>query len=749
MQQKTFNLNLKTQDYPNSANNPFGYNVPNMPNQSDFVGIYDLPTNRQVYTDGTNLGSGQSAGAPYETGAGGIASVEQSPREDVLANAQNTMNEYFSGINQAADADYLTKNPGLAKFVIGDSAANQYNLLQNALTQNELALGADLEKADPKKYREGVDAERAKIDAFVKKYANNPARDLEEIKSFYADQEEDIKELYQQDDMSFEKKMALAQFGLSLAGGRSLGGKPFPIIAEAGQQLIDNLAKINASKKASARERKAALLGVKREGQKAVMDAQQQNRAEQLSMEWNAITKGLDVETQLANVTYDIDKENRTINNANTRATYEKNFDLYADYLKEKHGGEPGVVQFMNKRTGTPSKPMIGMRMNDGRVAIPADLSIHPGLAGADGMPLMVDASLYADMSIDNGGITFSSGGELPGAEGLTVKDIQGFNDYQSSLNQTAAAMVGLSQLRTSLQERPDRAGWAGLARSVWQDAYRNVTVAWQSLTGEFANEDIDSEFYKPTANKRYWVTDLLTEDLGTIQVEDGAGNIIRENILSPEQQKGLTAAVTAGQTMLAQDNEAYRAAKAEGLKEFKLTDGTMMDIEQGDLVYPSLFSNGSGYDPDLPRNEVRIQSLIYALARARKASGRLNKDDIERASLTLNLYGKSDLGIDASLREVQREFQTYLRDQVSGFKQAAHNPRDTSGRDPFVSWMTDWIDRGYYIPAYLSPFAQDALPENYYNRATFRDVNDIGVLGTNTAGGTMDIQITGEVVDD
>ena len=130
MQQKTFNLNLKTQDYPDSANNPFGYNVPNMPNQSDYVGIYDLPTSKQVYTDGTNLGSGQSAGAPYETGAGGIASVEQSPREDVLANAQNTMNEYFSGISQAADADYLTKNPGLAKFVIGDSAANQYNLLQ-------------------------------------------------------------------------------------------------------------------------------------------------------------------------------------------------------------------------------------------------------------------------------------------------------------------------------------------------------------------------------------------------------------------------------------------------------------------------------------------------------------------------------------------------------------------------------------------------------------------------------------------
>ena len=168
--------------------------------------------------------------------------------------------------------------------------------------------------------------------------------------------------------------------------------------------------------------------------------------------------------------------------------------------------------------------PMIGAQQPDGRLIVPADLNQHPKLVGADGLPLMVDIGLYADMSIDGGGATFSSGGDLPGGEALKVGSIQGFNDYQSSLNQTAAAMVGLSQLRTSLKERGDRAGWAGLARSVWQDAYRNVTVAWQSLTGEFANQDVDSQFYAPSKNARYYITDLLTEDLGTIQQEVNQG---------------------------------------------------------------------------------------------------------------------------------------------------------------------------------------------------------------------------------
>ena len=127
-------------------------------------------------------------------------------------------------------------------------------------------------------------------------------------------------------------------------------------------------------------------------------------------------------------------------------------------------------------------------------------------------------------------------------------------------------------------------------------------------------------------------------------------------------------------------DHDLYRAAKNEGLKEFKLSDGTFIDMDQADAIFPTLYTSPSsgGYDADLPKNEVRVQSLIYALARARKSSGRLNKDDIERASLTLNLYGiaptdentYANIVFGISLLNIDHIYQSKLSGERNG-KQA------------------------------------------------------------------------------
>ena len=45
-------------------------------------------------------------------------------------------------------------------------------------------------------------------------------------------------------------------------------------------------------------------------------------------------------------------------------------------------------------------------------------------------------------------------------------------------------------------------------------------------------------------------------------------------------------------------------------------------------------------------RMRLEAQAIIYALARARKSSGRLNLDDIERAAETLNIYNDSSQAI-------------------------------------------------------------------------------------------------------
>ena len=57
-----------------------------------------------------------------------------------------------------------------------------------------------------------------------------------------------------------------------------------------------------------------------------------------------------------------------------------------------------------------------------------------------------------------------------------------------------------------------------------------------------------------------------------------------------------------------------------------------------------------------IPENEARAQAIIYALARARKSSGRLNLDDIERAAETLNIYNDSSQAILTKLKVVEQE---------------------------------------------------------------------------------------------
>ena len=98
--------------------------------------------------------------------------TETSPGEDVLANAQLSMNRHLNAINTVADSDYLTNNPDVAKYVVGDLETQKLSMLQNAMAQNDIMLNAQLERSDPDKYRKALDARMKDIDAFVKKYSD-------------------------------------------------------------------------------------------------------------------------------------------------------------------------------------------------------------------------------------------------------------------------------------------------------------------------------------------------------------------------------------------------------------------------------------------------------------------------------------------------------------------------------------------------------------------------------------------------
>lgn len=741
MVEKNFNVNLNTEAYPKDKNNAFGYNIPNTPNQSDYVGIYDLATRNQIYNDPNDLTSGM-------------------PKEEVKVET-DTVVDTDDGITGVASTDVLEMYPELKGKLYKSNADTRLEILANASQEKNNLLAAAQVKNDPSKLIAAKQKVEDDLAAYMKKYESKPSRDLEAIKSFYDESEKELDALYKEDDMSFEKKLALAQFGLELAGGRSWNGRALPILSEAGQNLIKNLGAINAQRKANAKDKRVAKATLKREKGKTLLDAAQNNSAEAMNLEWDIIKTGLTVKSEYDSLIDANAANERKIYNEQFASQLQGNFDIFETYVNEKYpDGETGVTQFISKKSGQVTMPRLAIRKNTGEVFVFADPKIHPNLVDENGQPVMVNADLYADTSVDGGGITFSSGGMMPGAEGLKggFKDLSKFFESQDSLNQTAAVLNGLGLMRQSIFEDGTRVGWAGGARSVFQNSWRNAQNVWQMIAGK--KEDIgysknaDSPMYWDGSQKRYYLTDLLggaegteASEFATITTEDENGNKIQTSILSKAQKEGLQAAVNQGTVMMVNDYDKYIAAKAAGEKFVVLGDGDSVPVSDLDGVFTKDF-----YDPQLEKNEVRAQSLIYALARSRKASGRLNKDDIERASLTLNLYGKSDYGIDASLEVVQGELQTYLENEVSKLKQGYFNANNTRGDDPFTTWAMDWIDRGNYIPTPYEDWAKEYLPESYYNRAKFRKRDNLEIMrlesfeeynpGFEPIGGTV---ITGE----
>ena len=110
-----------------------------------------------------------------------------------------------------------------------------------------------------------------------------------------------------------------------------------------------------------------------------------------------------------------------------------------------------------------------------------------------------------------------------------------------------------------------------------------------------------------------------------------------------------------------AADNSVYQLTEFEvptdgfidsvmsGGKTKTITKNVNLDMLVDPMTYTSL-----GYDKNYAQNKVRENIIIYVLARAQKPTGRLNVDDVKRASASVNISGmQSDERVSAQLEEV------------------------------------------------------------------------------------------------
>ena len=87
------------------------------------------------------------------------------------------------------------------------------------------------------------------------------------------------------------------------------------------------------------------------------------------------------------------------------------------------------------------------------------------------------------------------------------------------------------------------------------------------------------------------------------------------------------------------------------------------LESEEAKIYQEFFVKPRQNYDPALAANEIKLNSIYYALARARKPTGRLNVDDIKNAKQSLQLYNldtSSDTVITA-LQSIEYELRGFV----------------------------------------------------------------------------------------
>ncbi len=419
--------------------------------------------------------------------------------------------------------------------------------------------------------------------------------------------DEEIEALYKKGDYSKDKRLALAQFGFGLMAP-TRGGKIGPSLSMAGQQYAQNLSKVNQLQRADAKEsRQGTLMAkLKRDAQK-VLDKKgvdDQNNALLLNIASKEYDKDIAADAALTKLYQD-----------QMKAAQSRMMDFEVDKWKPKR---VSVRQKLDD--GTYTEPFDAFTVN-GQYYKPTNE------IGADGLPqlrLIENPEGIQELKMTMAGTP----GEFKEGSGAAT-----FEDILSSIQVKDRAILTLDELTRSYAENPNRAGFiAGIKKRV-QTYAQIFNDAFKYSFNDFFQEGNDRLNIKPGQKLQ-----LLSSTVHMYLQDPNIQEDIASGRIDESQLKDL-------QLMDRVFEQLSVIGKAE-LDSGAMKDNKGRDLweseEQRDLIFNKL----RWHDTDLPANEVRANSIIYAIARARKSSGILNLDDIERAAKDLNIYGDDSVAV-------------------------------------------------------------------------------------------------------
>ena len=419
--------------------------------------------------------------------------------------------------------------------------------------------------------------------------------------------DEEIEALYKKGDYSKDKRLALAQFGFGLMAP-TRGGKIGPSLSMAGQQYAQNLSKVNQLQRADAKEsRQGTLMAKLKRDAQNVLDKKgvyDQNRSLLTTIATKEYDKEVAADAALTKLYQD-----------QMKAAQSRMLDYEVDKWK------PKTVSVRQKLDdGTYTEPFDAFTVN-GQYYKPTNE------IGADGLPvlrLIENPEGIQELKMTMAGTP----GEFKEGSGAAT-----FEDILSSIQVKDRAILTLDELTRSYAKNPNRAGFiAGIKKRV-QTYAQIFNDAFKYSFNDFFQEGNDRLDVKPGQKLQLLSSTIHMYLQDPNRQEDIASGRIDESQLKDLElmDRVFEQLSVIGKAEL--DSGAMKDNKGRDLWESE---------EQRDLIFNKL----RWYDTDLPANEVRANSIIYAIARARKSSGRLNLDDIERAAKDLNIYGDDSVAV-------------------------------------------------------------------------------------------------------
>ena len=493
--------------------------------------------------------------------------------------------------------------------------------------------------------------------------------------------DEQIEELYKPTDFKSERRGALAKFGFGLLRPTPFG-RIGDTLAASGAQLSADMSAINTAQKQNAQQMAQAKVTAKlQRDAKEVLDRKfifDSNRS--LFMD-------------IANKNYMADlqanEKEMEVYNQMMKTTKSKFLDHGLEVTTPKQITVARVLED-GSLSDVFTAFTVQQDLGDGRFSAP-QFYRPTNEIGSDGMPIMeliTDPANIVEVPVSMTG----SKSDFGSSSGMTT-----FRDILSSINTTDRALLTLDELEQSFREDPSRAGFVAGIRGRFQTYAQIFSDLYNSQFNEFFSDN-DLVQFNNQENLKYETGQFKGEKMDKFQnlatsinlylqdpqtQEDIANGLISETDLKALQSANTVFGQLAAQGYAQMKIEARGGNNLFGEPLFEGTNGRSAE-EEKNLIFKKLRL----FDTELPANQVRANAIIYAIARARKSSGRLNLDDIERAAKDLNIYGDSSADVIAKIGVLRTQLIRSRNDNL-GMIQLMYG----SGKDNFYDKL---IDQGY-----------------------------------------------------